>query len=142
MTRIAKCQSGELEVECEGEPGMIATCYWEFCQRATGSSYNLGAWFPKANVSIRGETKEYVRTGDAGSTITIGFCPNCGSSVYWNPTGDLSEQYGVAVGCFVDPDFPSPTVSVYGKRGHKWLTPPNVETSFLGSRGSAPDSGI
>ena len=139
MNRIAKCQCGALELECEGEPGMVAICYCEYCQRRTGTSYNLGAWFPKDKVAIRGETKEYVRTGDAGSTITFTFCPTCGSNLCWNPTGDLSEQYGVAVGCFVDPDFPAPNISVYGKRRHHWLTPPTVESSFTEGPGSATE---
>jgi len=88
-------------------------------------------------VTIRGETKEYVRKGDAGSTITLTFCPTCGTSICWNPTGRLSDQYGVAVGCFVDPDFPPPNLSAYGKRRHHWLTPPKVEPSFVEGPGSA-----
>lgn len=130
MTRIAKCQCGELQVKCEGEPQHIFMCYCESCQRRTGTSYNLSAWFPKKDTIIEGETKQYVRIGDEGTKITFHFCPTCGSSVYWDASGDLSELFGLAVGCFVEADFPAPTVSFYGERRHHWLTQPAGFPSF------------
>ncbi len=30
----------------------------------------------------------------------------------------------VAVGCFGDPEFPEPAVSVWEERKHTWVTPP------------------
>lgn len=139
MRRMARCHCGALEVECEGEPRMVAVCCCEACQRRTGSSYNLGAWFPKERVTVRGRTKEYSRTGDAETTITFSFCPECGSNVCWSPTGDLSGLCSVAVGCFVDPDFPAPTIAVYGKRRHRWLAKPAGAACFLEGPGSAAD---
>jgi hypothetical protein len=30
----------------------------------------------------------------------------------------------VAAGAFADPQFPSPTISVFGERAHRWVTLP------------------
>jgi hypothetical protein len=91
------------------------------CQRKTGSSYNLGAWFRTADVSASGPEQIYIRPGDAGWEIRAHFCPTCGTTVYWETKEGMPDQFGIAVGCFTDPDFPAPMLSVYGKRRHRWL---------------------
>ncbi|MFT4563479.1 MAG: hypothetical protein ACI9BW_003235 [Gammaproteobacteria bacterium] len=136
MARIAKCHCGDLQAKCEGEPEHIFMCHCESCQRRTGSTYSVAAWFPKELVTTTGETKEYVRTGDGGSVITLNFCPNCGTNICFSPTGDLSPLIGVPVGCFVDPAFPPPTLSVYGKRRHNWVVQPDGCPSFTGDPNS------
>ena len=140
MKRIAKCHCGELTVEVAGEPEHIFMCHCELCQCRTGTSYNLSAWFPERSVSVRGETKEYVRKGDSGAEATFHFCPTCGSNVYWENQELLPELIGIAVGCFVDPEFPKPTMSLYGKRRHHWLTMPAGVPSFVGDWSSEQES--
>jgi hypothetical protein len=71
-------------------------------------------------VRIEGEHKVYGRIADSGSEIRFHFCPNCGSSVFWE--GDRSPTTcGIAVGCFADPDFPAPTSSGWEESMHPWL---------------------
>jgi hypothetical protein len=62
----------------------------------------------------------------SGFEIRFHFCPNCGSSVFWE--GDRSPMTcGIAVGCFADPDFPAPTSSGWEESIHPWLgLPPNT----------------
>ena len=136
MTRIAKCHCEALKVSCEGEPKGTTMCHCEFCQRRTGSSFNIGTWFKEENVTVTGETKEYVRVGEQGVTITFHFCPTCGSNVYWEFPEYFPGQTGVAVGCFTDSEFPAPNMSFYGKRRHKWVTLPSDMPSFLEGGGS------
>ena len=139
MTRTARCHCGALEVECEGDPEQIFMCHCELCQRRTGTSYNLGAWFPAKDINVRGETKQYARQGDLGSEGRFYFCPTCGSNVYWEAPDMLPDMFGVAVGCFADPGFPRPTASLYGKRRHHWLTQPEGMPSLRGNQDSEPE---
>ena len=125
MTRTARCQCGELTAECAGDPDLVVMCHCEICQRKTGSSYNLGAWFRTTNVSATGAERIYQRSGDGGSEIRAHFCPTCGTTVYWETNEGMPDHVGIAVGCFADPDFPAPMLSVYGKRRHRWVSPPD-----------------
>jgi hypothetical protein len=75
----------------------------------------------KSEVRIEGQDKIYARMADSGFEIRFHFCPNCGSSVFWE--GDRGpDYYGIAVGCFADPNFPPPVYSAYEEAMHPWLT--------------------
>lgn len=127
MTRHASCACGQLTVDCEGEPVRLSMCHCLDCQKRTGSAFGVQARFPRDAVTLAGRTSEFSRTGDSGGTATMRFCPDCGSTVWWEADG-VPGFVTVAVGAFADPNFPSPKVSVYGERKHKWITiPPDVE---------------
>jgi len=59
-----------------------------------------------------------VRTADSGNQISFHFCPNCGSTMYYQP-GDDPNVIAVPVGAFADPEFPPPRVSVYESSRHR-----------------------
>ncbi len=133
MTRVAQCHCGQVRVACEGEPYPVVMCSCQLCQRRTGSPIHIGAWFAIEDVTIDGETKAYTRnTGDQGTEFTFNFCPNCGTSIWWggDSDGPLAGRIGVAGGCFADPDFPPPTVALYEKRRHPWVSTPEGITCF------------
>lgn len=140
--RTASCHCGALRLACEGDPRFIAMCHCELCQRRTGTSYNLGAWFERSAVDTQGAEHTYTRTGDDSDVgIIFHFCPTCGTSVYWNsPAGSLPEMLGVAVGCFADPDFPAPSLSVYGRRRHHWLPRLDGVPCFTAGPDSPPEA--
>jgi hypothetical protein len=95
-------------------------CHCTECQRRTGSAFGVQARFPEENVVTTGASKQYSRTGDSGGTATFGFCPNCGSIVFWR-ADKIPGFVTVPVGAFADSGFPAPTVSVYEDRKHGWV---------------------
>jgi hypothetical protein len=119
LARLATCACGQFTVTCDGEPSKVSLCHCLDCQKRTGSSHGIAAFFPRAKVKPSGEAKKFSRPSDSGFAVTFHFCPNCGSSVYWE-AGRMPEMIGVAVGCFADPDFPAPSQAVYGQRRHPW----------------------
>jgi hypothetical protein len=50
---------------------------------------------------------------------TYHFCPECGSTVYWD-MAVAPDIIGVAVGGFTDPTFPPPMISGFEGYGHPW----------------------
>jgi hypothetical protein len=59
-TRTAQCACGRLQVDVVGEPHVVAVCNCDFCQKRTGSVFQVGAYFTKDQVvEIRGEVKAY-----------------------------------------------------------------------------------
>jgi len=122
-TRLASCSCGQLTAQVVGEPVRISICHCLACQRRTGSVFGEQARFRREGVSISGASSEYVRVGDEGSRVKFHFCPNCGSTVYYELEG-LEEFLAIPVGAFADPSFPAPGVSVYESRKHQWVAPP------------------
>ena len=106
MTRTASCQCRGFRVVVETEPDTVAVCHCQICQRRTGASLACNAYFPKAKVRLEGEYRTYTRDCPEGRKLHNYFCPTCGSTVGW--TLDLRpNQFGVAVGCFNDRNFPA-----------------------------------
>ena len=120
MTRVATCACGKLSVTCHREPAKVSQCHCLECQKRTGSTYGIAAFFQRADVEPHGEARQYTRTADSGFEVVFHFCPNCGSSVYWEARR-APDVIGVAVGAFADPDFPAPTQTVYTQRRHGWV---------------------
>lgn len=121
--RLASCSCGELTARVVGAPVRVSICHCLACQRRTGSVFGQQARFRRDNVSLSGNSSEYVRVGDEGSRIRFHFCPHCGSTVCYELEG-LEEFLVIPVGAFADPGFPTPSVSVYEKRMHGWVVPP------------------
>lgn len=98
-------------------------CHCFACQKRTGSVFAAQARFATENVVIDGRSTTYVRIGDEGNRVRFHFCPDCGSTVYYQ-TEDAPELIAVTVGAFADPTFPAPVFSVYEDRKHPWVAVP------------------
>ncbi len=127
MTRIASCQCRSFRVITASEPEVVNICHCTDCQRRSGVPMTCNAYFLKSDVRLEGESKIYIREVQDGRNLHSHFCPTCGSTVCW--TLDLRPgHYGVAVGCFNDPDFPAPTVSIWEQSKYAWTeTPPGCQ---------------
>lgn len=126
-TRQATCSCGKLSLIAQGEPLRVSVCHCTACQRRTGSVFGMQARFSSDNVNIDGPSKKYVRTADSGNRITFHFCPDCGSTMYYQ-LGDALDVIAIPVGAFADPGFPPPQFSVYETRQHTWVVlPDNME---------------
>ena len=99
----------------------MVMCSCRLCQRRTGAPFQIGAWFLVENVRMEGETRSFVSTRDSGLESAVNFCLSCGTSIWWE---GFPGKIGVAGGCFADPDFPLPTISVYEQTKHPWINVP------------------
>jgi hypothetical protein len=121
--RHAQCACGQLSLVAQGEPVRISICHCRACQRRTGSAFGIQARFPAAAVAMTGRSASWRRTGDSGGSIDSRFCPDCGGTV-WYTLDAAPGMVAVPIGCFADPGFPAPTVSVYDELRHHWLRLP------------------
>lgn len=118
-TRIASCSCGSLSLQCRGEPVRISMCHCLACQRRTGAPFGAQSRFRREQVMAQGQSSVFTRTADSGNTVSYHFCPNCGSTVYWELSG-FPDLIAVALGMFADPAFPAPRVSVWERTRHPW----------------------
>lgn len=119
ISRTASCSCGQLRVGCEGEPARVSICHCLECQKRTGSVFAAQARYARGSVTVEGRSTTWSRAGEDGGVATFHFCPVCGATVYWEPQ-EMPELVYVATGCFADPAFPPPVVSVYENRQHPW----------------------
>ena len=117
--RLASCSCGKLTVSTQGEPTRVSICHCLACQKRTGSVFGAQARFPADAVIFAGQSSEYVRIGDEGTSARFHFCPECGSTVFYLPDA-IPGVVVIPVGAFAAPDFPQPRVSVYEARKHRW----------------------
>ena len=116
----AVCSCGQLRVRLAGAPFLVSSCHCLACQRRTGSLFGANSFFKRAQAAIEGASKSFRRQADSGNWLDFHFCPDCGSTVYWDHAAG-EETVAVAVGAFADPGFPPPTISVYALRRHPWV---------------------
>jgi hypothetical protein len=120
LTRTAQCCCGSLRLVAPGDPTLVAACHCTECQRRTGAAFGVAAYFEKSQVKPEGTYKIYTRDGQEGRKVRIHFCPEYGTSVYWD-ADFLPTHIGVAVGTFLDPSFPAPTRSVWEQSRYPWV---------------------
>ena len=85
-TRLATCVCGQLTVSCSGDPAQVSLCHCLACQRRTGSTYGIAAFFPRENVGVAGESKAYTRSSDSGYPVSFYFCPIAARPFTGSPT--------------------------------------------------------
>lgn len=94
--------------------------------------FGVGATFRRGDIAqMVGATKKFTRATERNTSVTFSFCPECGSSVYWEPSAD-PDIVMVAVGAFADPSFPAPDRSVFCMTQHPWVKNPEGAEAYLG----------
>jgi hypothetical protein len=120
-TREAKCLCGALSAVATGDPVRNSVCHCLDCKRKTGSAFSWNAHWPEDQVERSGEAVIVTRTSDEGFWSRYHSCPACGVAVWY----EIERRPGIVsipVGAFADPDFPAPTIEVYGERRCAWLS--------------------
>jgi hypothetical protein len=78
----ATCDCGAVALHAQGQPISMFQCSCLNCQKASGSGHSSIVLFRRANVSVTGPTKSFVRPADSGASFTRHFCPDCGTTVF------------------------------------------------------------
>ena len=121
---LAQCSCGQLRAICEGSPDKVSICNCNECRRRTGSAFGMAAFFQRDRVRLEGEHKLFRRNSDSGHPVVFHFCPNCASTICWEPSRK-PDMVAVAVGAFADPTFPMPDQSVSDELRHPWIAFPD-----------------
>jgi hypothetical protein len=114
------CACGAIRYECTAEPILVWKCHCRDCQRATGSAFAMGVFFPTpAFTFTKGEAQYYVVKGESGRTVYRGFCPACGS-----PVGARAEAFPdirvVYAASLDDPSGLEPLAEVWTSSAQPW----------------------
>lgn len=87
-----QCLCGQVAVTLSRRPGYINMCNCRLC-RATGAAWG---YFDRSEVTVTGQTAQFVRSDMDDPWLTIHFCPRCGSTTHYDATpAHPSDRLGV-----------------------------------------------
>ena len=100
------CLCGAVRFAASAEPYFVVICSCRFCQRVTGSDYNVESLFKYRDVTLLGDgTQLYTHLSEgSGHPVDVHFCPSCGTSIYLKPHR-FPDCIGVFSGTFDNPSW-------------------------------------
>lgn len=140
--RVAQCCCGSFSITVRGDPHYVHRCHCDYCQRRTGSVFQVSCWYFADQIVARaGAFKIHTAHPNLAESygaaniappsnmgIDYRFCSECGSTVYWEvvlPPGvfGASETVitAIAVGNFAEADFPAPVEDHFVRDRHHWV---------------------
>ncbi len=110
------CLCGAIRYKASVSTSENLYCHCRMCQRWTGSVVACSAIIPKSALKItKGEPKYYRSSG----FVERGFCPDCGSPLFYRPIKD--DWLAIQTGTLDNPEL-APPVGHYGVEGRiSWL---------------------
>jgi len=129
--RDGGCACGALRFRAQGEPIFVNNCHCRLCQRQTGGTSVVNAFYESDRVEVlQGELTEHVVKGGSGGDHTICRCSECGTAVfsYYPRVGRFGA--GIRVGSFDDPTVFTPTAVVFAAYRMPWVTLPEGVPAF------------
>lgn len=102
---LGGCACGAVRYRTTGTPEKAAVCHCRYCQLRTGSAFGVSVYFRDAAIEVlSGTLKAYSFQTESGRAFTQHFCPDCGTTVFWNPEV-FPGLTGIAGGTFDPPSF-------------------------------------
>jgi hypothetical protein len=123
------CLCGQVRYTATGDPAFSGVCHCRNCQRYTGSAFEPVLAFPASAITVQGELKAYMDTGDSGKHVHRRFCPNCGSGVL----ADVDVMPGmmlVLAGTLDDTTSFKPAMEIYCSSAQPWTQGPDERKKF------------
>ena len=100
------CLCGAVRFAVKAQPYYVAVCSCTFCQKLTGSDYNVESMYRVAQLDLtQGQTRTYSHTSEgSGQAVHIHFCGDCGTYLYLRPDR-FPDCVGVFSGTFDNPNW-------------------------------------
>jgi hypothetical protein len=118
--RTGGCLCGGVRYESTGEPLFSLLCHCRDCQHQSGSAYIAAMRVPAAGFRVtRGEPRLYMRTSEAGNSVTQAFCGDCGAPLFIR-VSVRPDIVGLRVGSLDDPSEFRPEADIFVKSAQPW----------------------
>ena len=124
------CLCGRVRYECSADPLFMGNCHCRDCQKASGGAYEPDIGLPAAALKITGAVKYYDGKADSGNTLSRGFCPECGASLF-GKTSAMPDLAMITAGSLDDPSLYKPTLDIFTSSAQPWDHMNPVLAKFL-----------
>ncbi|HEX9806062.1 MAG TPA: GFA family protein [Alteraurantiacibacter sp.] len=131
VTREGGCGCGHVRYRVEGGPIFVNNCHCRLCQRQTGSTSVVNAYFESEAVTLlEGELTEHEVTAGSGGPHIICRCSQCGSAL-WSHYPRLGRLgLGLRLGTMDDPGAFTPDAVIFTESAMPWVTFPEGIPAF------------
>jgi hypothetical protein len=109
-----------------------ANCHCTDCQHSTGSGMATILLVPTDTLELEGEPRFYTVTGSAGSHVSRGFCPNCGSPVISFVEEDPALRF-IKAGSLDDSSWVSVSATYWADSAQPWAPADESTHCFAGN---------
>lgn len=129
--RKGGCGCGHVRYGVEGEPIFVNNCHCRLCQRQTGSTSVVNAFFESEAVTLlEGELTEHEVAAGSGGPHIICRCSQCGSAL-WSHYPRLGRLgLGLRVGTMDDPGAFTPDAVIFAENKMPWVALPQDIPAF------------
>lgn len=79
------CYCGHITYEVTEEVLKKGVCHCHSCQKLTGGACWPFLLVKSESLQIHGQVKELTRLGESGHNVHVGFCPECGTTLFGRP---------------------------------------------------------
>jgi hypothetical protein len=123
--REGGCGCGHVRYRVEGEPIFVNNCHCRLCQKQTGSTSVVNAFFEAERVTlVEGDRTDHIVAAGSGGPHTIRRCAKCGTAMWshYPRLGTLGT--GLRVGTLDDPGAWCPDAVIFTESRMPWVTLP------------------
>ena len=117
--RTGRCLCGAVTIAVSGAPRGVRTCWCRVCQYLGAGSGTVNVIFAASDVSVRGETVDYVSTADSGNVMHRRFCGVCGTALL-SASEARPDLVIVRAGALDERDGCRPEVVIWTKSSPEW----------------------
>ena len=115
-----RCLCGRISYEYRGPIGPANYCHCADCRRCTGSAFNIGVRFERAQLTfVSGSPKSFTKRADSGTELTRHFCPDCGSPIF-TASPKHPDHVFVKAGTLDDPTIVQPAHQSWVSSAVSW----------------------
>lgn len=131
VTREGGCSCGHVRYRVEGGPIFVNNCHCRLCQRQTGSTSVVNAYFESEAVTLlEGELTEHEVAAGSGGPHIICRCSQCGSAL-WSHYPRLGRLgLGLRLGTMDDPGAFAPDAVIFTESKMPWVALPEGIPAF------------
>ena len=119
------CACGAVRYAIDAEPIFVNNCHCSLCQKQTGSTSVVNAFYESAHVTmLSGETTSHIVKAGSGGDHVIMRCASCGTALWsiYPRLGDLGV--GVRAGTLDNPGAVTPDAAIFVADKMAWVTLP------------------
>lgn len=80
------CLCGRVRFTIDAAPAASRVCWCRECQRIAANG-TVNVLFPTGHIALAGSPASYERRAASGNTVTLRFCPACGTQLFSDSSG-------------------------------------------------------
>jgi hypothetical protein len=113
------CLCGAVRYTTEAKPILARYCWCRLCQYIATGNAAVSVCFPSNEMSVTGESRDYISVADNGNRMHRRFCPTCGTHLFSEAESRLHLTF-VRAGTLDDPELVRPAATIWTSQAPSW----------------------